>query len=296
MKTESDLALLILSIAVYGFVMGAAAALEMLAYSRAEKNGDEDENENRFADAFLQDPVANYFALSAGRLVALLLVIVTANGFAVRHLFAGHTDSAAHIAFVLGAVFLPLLLAQVIALRHPERFIRSARFVTVPVVYLLKPPAMLVVAPMRRWVPWLLNALSAPVLPLQRRIELFGYKNGDEDTDEQSLVSSVLEFGDTKVREIMVPRIDMIAVNIHLNSEEAVGTIMDAGHSRVPVFDESIDKIVGVVHTKDLLKRVVEGGEFSIRAISREPYFVWSRRVARWVTQRRRTCAIWSSS
>lgn len=66
----------------------------------------------------------------------------------------------------------------------------------------------------------------------------------------------------------------MVAVNIHQDMEDALGTIMEAGHSRVPVFDETIDKIVGVVHTKDLLSKIVEGDRFSLEDIRRDVYFV----------------------
>jgi CBS domain containing-hemolysin-like protein len=111
-------------------------------------------------------------------------------------------------------------------------------------------------------------------MPFKRRIELFGYKNGSDETDEQQLVSSVFDFRDTKVREVMVPRIDMIAVNVHTNRSEAVDLIVEAGHSRVPVFDDTIDRIVGVLHAKDVLGKVVAGEEFTIRQIMRGVYFV----------------------
>jgi CBS domain containing-hemolysin-like protein len=130
------------------------------------------------------------------------------------------------------------------------------------------------VAALRRLSPRTLGMFSFAVLPFKKRIELLGYKNGQEETDEQVLVSSVFEFGDTKVREVMVPRIDMVAVNINMNSTEALDVIIDAGHSRVPVFDDSIDRIVAVVHTKDLLRKIVNDEDFSLADIRRDVYFI----------------------
>jgi len=87
-------------------------------------------------------------------------------------------------------------------------------------------------------------------------------------------MSSVFEFGDTRVREVMVPRIDMVAVNIHMQLDEAASVIVDAGHSRIPVFDESIDKVLGVIFTKDVLKKMIKEEEFTLASVRRDVYFV----------------------
>jgi len=130
------------------------------------------------------------------------------------------------------------------------------------------------VAVLKRLSPRGVDLVSLPIMPFKKRIELLGYKDGDDDKDERELVSSAFDFGDTKAREVMVPRIDMVAVNVHAASAEAVDLVIEAGHSRVPVYDDTIDKIVGVLHAKDVLSKVVAGEEFSIRDIMRDAYFV----------------------
>ena len=133
---------------------------------------------------------------------------------------------------------------------------------------------MIVVKAARRFSPRLVDALVFPALTFQEKIELVGKRDGQVETDEQTLVSSVFEFGDTRVREVMVPRIDMVAVNVHMDPSEAVEVVVGAGHSRVPVFDESIDKIIGVVYTKDILERMVNEKEFTLSSLLRPAYFV----------------------
>ena len=74
------------------------------------------------------------------------------------------------------------------------------------------------------------------------------------DRDEIELISSVLEFSDTIVREVMVPRTDMVVLDADLTSEEALDLVIEHGLSRIPIVGESIDDVVGFVYAKDLLK------------------------------------------
>ena len=74
------------------------------------------------------------------------------------------------------------------------------------------------------------------------------------DRDEIELISSVLEFSDTIVREVMVPRTDMIVLDADLTSEEALDLVIEHGFSRIPIVGDTIDDVVGLVYAKDLLK------------------------------------------
>ncbi len=87
------------------------------------------------------------------------------------------------------------------------------------------------------------------------------------------LMHSIVEFGVKKVREVMVPRIDVFAFDIRTPVDEARESASDVGHSRVPVYDGSIDKIVGVLFVKDLLQ-ASPGQEGELGKLAREAYFV----------------------
>ena len=95
------------------------------------------------------------------------------------------------------------------------------------------------------------------------------------EREERALIHSIIEFGDTVAREVMVPRPDMVAVE----GSGMVGDVMEvaiaAGYSRIPVYEQGIDDIVGVVYTKDLMRAEREGrtGE-PVRQLVREPHFV----------------------
>ncbi len=95
------------------------------------------------------------------------------------------------------------------------------------------------------------------------------------ETEEKEMIRHVVEFGDTTVREVMVPRIDMICIPAETSPEEAIETISNRGHSRIPLYVDRVDNIVGVLYAKDLLL-AMSGPEpvNSLQKIARGPYFV----------------------
>ena len=95
------------------------------------------------------------------------------------------------------------------------------------------------------------------------------------DVDEHDLIESAIAFGDTLVREVMVPRPDMECVAADLTVAEAMAVAARNGHSRVPVNGDGVDDIIGVVHTKDLMRAHLEGNDdASVSGLARPPRFV----------------------
>jgi CBS domain containing-hemolysin-like protein len=95
------------------------------------------------------------------------------------------------------------------------------------------------------------------------------------EEEERELITSIFEFGDTVVREVMVPRPDMIAIRSDSTLNEALGKIIEAGYSRIPMYEGDTDNIVGVLYAKDLLKKVHEGDDDAkLRPLGRVPMFV----------------------
>jgi CBS domain containing-hemolysin-like protein len=89
------------------------------------------------------------------------------------------------------------------------------------------------------------------------------------------MIYSIFEMGDTLVREIMLPRIYITALDVNTPLEQALDMFLQSGHSRVPVYEESIDNILGLLFAKDLLKVWREGGKNdSLRSLLRTAYFV----------------------
>jgi CBS domain containing-hemolysin-like protein len=85
----------------------------------------------------------------------------------------------------------------------------------------------------------------------------------DLEDEEKEMIQSIFSFHETTVKEIMIPRIDVIALNSELPAAEAIKTVVSCRHSRVPVFERSIDKVVGLLYSKDLLA-LVENNKLSV--------------------------------
>ena len=97
----------------------------------------------------------------------------------------------------------------------------------------------------------------------------------DDDTtkEEQQILQSIVSFGNTDTKQVMRPRMDIFAVNIDAEFNTIIPEIINNGYSRIPVFEENIDKVVGILYVKDLLPHLNKK-IFDWKAILREPFFV----------------------
>ena len=95
------------------------------------------------------------------------------------------------------------------------------------------------------------------------------------EREERRLIHSIIEFGDTVVREVMVPRPDMVLVEARATVDDAMEVVMAAGFSRIPIYEQGPDDIVGILYAKDLMRGVRDGrGEQSVRQLARPARFV----------------------
>ena len=103
-----------------------------------------------------------------------------------------------------------------------------------------------------------------------------GGEQGILEAEEEQMIHAVIELGDQRIHEVMVPRIAMVTLPATATLDEAIDTVIQEGHSRIPVYEESIDEIVGILYAKDLLpflKGAIEERP-SVRSILRTPVFV----------------------
>jgi putative hemolysin len=97
---------------------------------------------------------------------------------------------------------------------------------------------------------------------------------GEIESDEKELLTSVFEFTDTVAREVMTPRVDVDAMPIKSDPVDLVRVMHESGHSRIPLYEDTDDQIVGIVHAKDLLMRMVDDADVSVRDLMRPALFV----------------------
>ncbi len=103
-----------------------------------------------------------------------------------------------------------------------------------------------------------------------------GNESGTFDDDEREMIDSVFAFDDRTAREIMVPRREVVTIDIEEPFEELIDEILETRHNRIPVYEESIDNIIGVLHVKDVMIELRKNSpeQMNIREMLHEPFFV----------------------
>ncbi len=101
-----------------------------------------------------------------------------------------------------------------------------------------------------------------------------GVKEGVIAKAEKKMLSQIMDFSDTVVREVMVPRVDMKVLDITKDEKEIINDAISLKHSRIPVYQDNMDNIIGVLYVKDLLPMLARGEKINIEEILRKPYFV----------------------
>jgi CBS domain containing-hemolysin-like protein len=212
------------------------------------------------------------FALELCTLVAATLV-----GVVAAHTF-GALGVVIAIAFEVVVIFVFAELApKTWALQHPER---SALFAA-PFVR-----AVVAFAPIgwiARALIWVTNLIlpgkgmrSGPYTS-DEMLRAIADEAADEEViehEERTLIHSIIDFGDTVVRDVMVPRTDMVAVESYAQITDVIDIVIPAGYSRIPVYSQGIDDIVGIVYVKDLMRAEHESrGADPVSTVMRQANF-----------------------
>ncbi|MFC1835751.1 hemolysin family protein [Thermodesulfobacteriota bacterium] len=95
------------------------------------------------------------------------------------------------------------------------------------------------------------------------------------DEDEGEMIEGIVELRQTIAREIMIPRTHMVTLSFEADKEEILQSLIETGHSRIPVYKDSVDQVIGILYAKDLLPQwLKEAPEVDLEGLCREPYFV----------------------
>lgn len=100
------------------------------------------------------------------------------------------------------------------------------------------------------------------------------HKSGMLQIDEQTLIQNVFEFSDLTAREIMIPRTEVVGIEASLKFPEVVNVFQMSGYSRLPVYQEQLDNIVGILHSKDVMPYLLKSDDFDLDKIIHKPIFI----------------------
>ncbi|MDR1587236.1 MAG: hemolysin family protein [Treponema sp.] len=94
------------------------------------------------------------------------------------------------------------------------------------------------------------------------------------EEDQREMIRGVVELSGTTVKEVMVPRTDTVFLSADASKEELLARIAENEHSRFPVYQETMDNVIGILYVKDVLKSLVRNDPFDVKALLRKPFFV----------------------
>ena len=183
---------------------------------------------------------------------------------------------------IIVVTFVILVAAEIIpkvaAVKNAKRFAKSFAF-PLTLVYYLFSPIVSVFFAITHWLTSIFHVNKEKELLSEhelRSIVDMGEEEGTLQQDEKEMIHSIFEFGETTVREIMIPRIDMICVPVEAKIDNVLDLITKHLHSRIPLFREKVDNIIGIIYAKDLITFTERkaNGSTSLESLARPAYFV----------------------
>ena len=208
-------------------------------------------------------------------------------GKLLEPLLTGLGDGAARVISVIVALFISTVLSVIFSELVPKSIaIQRAEGVAMALILPLMGFAW-IFGPISRVLEWLGSrivkllgfraaegAYTAHSEEEIRMIVAVSSEQGVLEKGEQEMVESVFEFSDKSARNVMTPRTKMQAIEADVTLQDLLEAYQEHGYSRIPVFDDSKDNIVGVVHSKDILKYLSQLDQMTVRQIMRPPVFV----------------------
>jgi putative hemolysin len=287
-----DLVVILLLTLLEGFFVAAEIALVSIRRSRVDQLVEEGRPGARRVRRLLDEP-GRFLAVSQ---LGLTVIGFFASAYAAVNLAQGLADlfegagmdagTASALALIIVTVSLALftivfaeLVPKTLALANSERFAIS---LSLPIEFLAR-----VLSPVIRLLTGVTSAIAgmfgahateeAQITAEELRLIVErGGEQGVLEAEEEQMITAVIELGSRRVHEVMIPRIDIAAIPATATMDEAINTIVDQGHSRIPVYEESIDEIVGILYAKDLLPLLRELTEDrpNLRSLLRIPVYI----------------------
>jgi putative hemolysin len=287
-----DLVVIVFLTILEGFFVAAEIALVSVRRSRIEQLVDEGNSGAKRVRRLLDTP-GRFLAISQlgltfiGFFASAFAAVRLADSLATVLSGAGmDPGTSSAVALLVVTIILALftivfaeLVPKTLALAHAERF---AITLSLPVEFLARVlgPLVAVLTGITNAVVRLFGAeVSSEAQITAEELRLIVERGGEQgilEAEEEQMINAVIELGDRRVHEVMVPRIAMVSLPVTTTLDEAIETIVEQGHSRIPIYEESIDEIVGILYAKDLLPFLRESAPEhpAMRSLLRTPVLV----------------------
>jgi len=273
-----DIVALVALLLLSGFFSGSEAAFLSLGKLRLRHRIEQGESRAIHIAKMLENLERFLGTILVGNTLANVALSAVATGIAIRHFGPTTGVTIATVAVTIALLIVGELAPKTVAANRPRRFAYAVIYPLRGVTAILRPVVAVV-----RTLAWPLIRLAGvrgtTVGPLVTEEDLkmmfhVGQEEGVLEEHEKRMLRSVIEFEDTMVKEVMVPRLDIVAIPEDATFEQVVEIAIAKGYSRMPVYSEDLDHIVGIAHVKELLAVVNDKDLIRLPDMVRKPYFV----------------------
>ncbi|MEO7717903.1 MAG: hemolysin family protein [Capsulimonas sp.] len=287
------LAIVVLLILLNGFFTLAKTALATVSHMRLQHL--------LAADRAADTPAQNLqvFSRDPARVFATAQVGITLASFGVAAIIAGmiapdvskwllsrawpHDITWTTVVLTLAAAFVAITVGELVPYAYAQRYpMRAAALAAAPLrlfMIMFSFLATIALGLTNLMVkPFGLTATFATPMVTEQELQTLldaGAQAGTIEEGEKEIIENVISFGDTDVRQVMTPRIDIKAADVTVGCPALLQLIISSGHTRIPVYEANIDNIVGIIHAKDLLPFLAQGRrDVALRSVARTPLIV----------------------
>lgn len=255
------------------------SASENAFFSLGPSDTENLENDDSTSSALIKELLDRPKKLLATILIGNNIVnvgIAVLSTILIEHTFEFHNETVKLIIQVIAVTFVILLVGEVMpkvyATQNP---IKVARFVAYPLYLLEKffhPLSYLMVKGTSFLDKRVKQNTTLSVDELSQALEMTN--ENSLDLEENNILRGIVNFGNIEVTQVMHPRIDVKAIEASASFEEMLAHVKDYGYSRVPIYKETFDQILGILHIKDLLPHLQRRDDFDWLTLLRKPFFV----------------------
>jgi len=287
----TDILIILVLILINGFFVAAEIAFVSVRRTRLDELAEAGDRRAKRAQVLMRDPgrflaviqvAITFLGALASAVAAVSIVTVVSEPLRQISFLADYADTIALLFVTSIVAIVSIVLGELIpkglALGNPDRI---ALAVSGPITLFAKivSPLVAVLVLLTKIIskPFGIDPTRTPELSAAeiRLIVEQGSQQGVLEAEEEQMISAVMSLSDSKLHEVMVPRIDIAAIDQEASFDDAVTLVLTEGHSRTPLYKESVDHIVGILYAKDLLRIIAAGGPRPrLRDIMRPALFV----------------------
>ena len=269
-------------IALSGFFSSSETALTSVNQIRLKRRATEGDKKSMTVLKLLEKPQDVISSILIGNNIVNIASSAVATVFFTQ-LFGASGPVVATVVMTVLVLIFGEVLPKTAAQQQPEMISRKVAKPISKIATIFKPAVFLLTALSGLVTKWLFSHVDdAPTITEEefKALVEVGEEEGVLQREERAYIDNVLDFSSATASDMMKPRTSVVALDVEATEEEIFELLKDNRYSRIPVYEDSIDHIIGILYMKDVVRLLAQGETIRLREILRDPYFIGESAVA----------------